>query len=194
MIDCQLKSYKLINKWSLSKAFICQHVHDFHSAIHHINDLPYGRNAARDDYTLVLEEKRGTCSTKHALLKALADEINLELELLVGIFLFTAKTHPRAEPILNAYNIAAIPEAHCYLQFHEQAFDITFPGIVADPRNLKCIHEETIQPHHIGEYKQQLHQRFIKRWLKNSPVSIDFDTIWQCREACIKRLSESYKS
>jgi hypothetical protein len=42
----------------------------FQQALEYIHRLPYGRNADRADYRLVLKEGKGTCSTRQALLKA----------------------------------------------------------------------------------------------------------------------------
>ncbi|MGB1018788.1 MAG: hypothetical protein ACPGVH_06945, partial [Chitinophagales bacterium] len=43
----------------------------------YIRNLPYGRNENRTDLGLVLSEKKGTCSSKHALLKSIADSNNI---------------------------------------------------------------------------------------------------------------------
>ena len=48
--------------------------HDFVGAARHLLALPYGRIADRNKFWLVLEEGRGTCTTKHALLAELARE------------------------------------------------------------------------------------------------------------------------
>lgn len=44
----------------------------------YVQKIPYGRNSIRDDFSLVVTENRGTCSSKHALLKSLALEFNQE--------------------------------------------------------------------------------------------------------------------
>ena len=47
---------------------------EFKELIDKIKNLPYGRNANRYDFTLVLSENKGTCSSKHAFLKDFADK------------------------------------------------------------------------------------------------------------------------
>lgn len=47
-------------------------IHDFAAAARHVLTLPYGRITDRNKLRLVLEESRGTCTTKHALLAVLA--------------------------------------------------------------------------------------------------------------------------
>ena len=48
--------------------------------------LPYGRNTDRADYRRVLCKGRGTCSTKHALIAALAVEQAIAIALQLGIY------------------------------------------------------------------------------------------------------------
>jgi len=43
-------------------------IQDFRGAAHHLLRLPYGRITDRNKFWLVLEEGRGTCTTKHASL------------------------------------------------------------------------------------------------------------------------------
>src|SRR6516164_5202386 len=75
----------------VSAAFLRLRIHDFRSAGQYIRDLPYGRNAAVSDMLAVLNERKGTCSTKHALLKALAGEQALPIRLMLGIYEMNAQ-------------------------------------------------------------------------------------------------------
>jgi hypothetical protein len=43
-----------------------------------LKQIPYGRNANRTDFSLVIKENKGTCSSKHAFLKQIADENKIE--------------------------------------------------------------------------------------------------------------------
>jgi hypothetical protein len=52
---------------------------DFHQACDYVWQLAYGRNRDNHDWRAVLTEKCGTCSSKHRLLKALADELFVEI-------------------------------------------------------------------------------------------------------------------
>ena len=57
----------------------------FADAVQHVRSIPYGRISDRSDYRLVLREGRGTCSMKHALLAALAQENGLAVSLTLGV-------------------------------------------------------------------------------------------------------------
>ena len=52
----------------LGRRFAALGLGDYREAARHVRNLPYGRNSDRSEWRLVLEEGRGTCSTKHDLL------------------------------------------------------------------------------------------------------------------------------
>jgi hypothetical protein len=59
---------------------------DLVAAAKYACELPHGRNSNREDPLIVLREKQGTCSTKHALLRRLAIEQGWNLSLVLGIY------------------------------------------------------------------------------------------------------------
>jgi len=82
-----MNSYKIIpnkiiqEKGPISKAFLDKGINNFHEVCEYILHLPYGRTSDKSDWTLVLIENRGTCSTKHALISALAAELKIDVHL-----------------------------------------------------------------------------------------------------------------
>ena len=163
----------------------------FDALLSYIKNLPYGRNSNRRDYSLVLKERKGTCSTKHALLAQIALENDFtDIKLCLGIYKMTAKNTPGVEKILNEYQLDYIPEAHCYLKFKNQIIDCT-RNVLSDTSFEESIMlEEIISPEQIGTYKVNKHQAFIKDWLldQNSPYS--FGSLWKIREICIQNIHE----
>src|SRR5215510_7093760 len=101
----------------------------YRSAARYLHALPYGRNADRADFRLVLSEKRGTCSTKHALLAALGIEQRIAVELTLGIYDMDERNTPGVGRILSAHGLDRLPEAHCYLRYAGRRVDITRPGL-----------------------------------------------------------------
>jgi len=152
--------------------------------------LPYGRNTDRADYRLVLVEGRGTCSTKHALLAALAIEQAIAIPLRLGIYEMTeANTHGVGR-VLDGVGLTAIPEAHCGLRYRGVDIDLTMPPDRPGAAARTFLHEETIAPDPIGTYKAQLHERFLVRWLaRQKRGDLDLADAWRIREACIAALS-----
>lgn len=64
----------------LSTEFIALGITDLQAVGRYLQMLPYGRTADRANFQSVLRQAKGTCSTKHALLAALADEQELPHE------------------------------------------------------------------------------------------------------------------
>ncbi|HWO29322.1 MAG TPA: hypothetical protein VNO32_11045 [Candidatus Acidoferrum sp.] len=67
---------------------------DLRTAAQYVCGLPYGRNSDPSDPVIVLAEQRGTCSTKHALLRRLAIEQGLDIALVLGIYEMTERNTP----------------------------------------------------------------------------------------------------
>ena len=84
-----LPEQDLARAGTVTAAFQTTGCKTFRDAASFVWNLPYGRNANRADYELVLSEGRGTCSTKHAILGALAVEQKIPLELRLGIYEMT---------------------------------------------------------------------------------------------------------
>ena len=186
-----VKSFKLNNHKTLSKACIQKGLTNFESVFKYISQIPYGRTSDRSDYTLVLDEHKGTCSTKHAFLKAIAIENNYtNLNLYLGIFGMNGMNTPKIKPILDAHQLDYIPEAHCYLKCNGTIIDITF-GETNDTRFAESLmHEETILPQQIGTYKVEFHKSYLKSWIIDKELKISFDNLWTIRELCIAKISE----
>jgi hypothetical protein len=173
----------------MSTRFVSLGLDTFREAAHRIWRLPYGRNSRRDDYTLVLSEGHGTCSTKHALLARLAEEHRQPVELMLGIYEMNASNTPGIGAVLDKYGIAAIPEAHCYLRYRGARIDLTRADRDAGP-DLEFLHEERIAPDQIGRYKVALHKRFLEEWLGTSALAgkLSLDELWSAREECVAAL------
>jgi len=161
-------------------------VRDFRSAARFVMLLPYGRNTDRLDYRLVLEERRGTCSTKHAFLAALAQEHDRPVELRLGIYEMDGRNTPGVGPVLRRYGLDLVPEAHCYLAYRGVRVDLTGVGEAEEPIHA-FLHEEEIEPRQIGAYKVERHREFVRLWAKAH--GLDTETAWRAREECIQALA-----
>ena len=165
-------------------------VRDFAGAARHLLTLPYGRITDREKFWLVLEEGRGTCTTKHALLAELAREQAIDVQLTLGIYEMHEGNTPGVGRVLGAHGLSHIPEAHCYLRHEGGRLDITGvpPGAAPIERFL---HEESITVEQIGAYKIELHRRFLRDWIARTETvrGRSLDEIWRIREACIAALS-----
>jgi len=181
---------KLVNKGILSKRLLELEVFTFLKAIQFVKNLPYGRTADRANPDLVLTELKGTCSTKHALLKKIAIEQELNnVKLYLCLFKMNGSNTSKLSGILNKYAIKDIPEAHCVLQIENEFIDVT--NVTSDYNRLKddVLELIEIQPEQIGDFKINYHQAYLKKWLKESDSKYSFEEFWSIREKCIKTLS-----
>ncbi|MEM5566287.1 hypothetical protein WNY78_14290 [Psychroserpens sp. AS72] len=186
-----VKNFNLSKHQSLSKQCIAKGLPDFSSVFNYIKQLPYGRNTNRSDFALVIKENKGTCSTKHAFLKAIATENNTEdITLCLGIFKMNRENTPKISTVLDAYQLEYIPEAHCYLKVNNKIIDITFNDNKPPAFVKSLLQEEFILPEHIGDYKLKRHQSFLKSWIIEKNVPLNYDELWKVRELCIAQLSE----
>src|SRR5215471_3539690 len=106
-----LPSDPIRDRGRVSAAFLGLLIDDFRRAAQYVRDLPYGRNAATSDMLAVLNERKGTCSTKHALLKALADEQGLPIRLMLGIYEMNARNTPGIGHVAGRTPLALHPRS-----------------------------------------------------------------------------------
>ncbi len=163
----------------------------FETLIDKVKNIPYGRNSNRLDFSLVLSENKGTCSSKHAFLKDFADKNNIQnIKLYIGIFKMNEQNTAKIAPLLSENKINYIPEAHCYLKINNQPIDATTTDSFYEKIKNEIIEEIEIIPNQVSEFKVKYHKNFLKKWILETNQSHTFEEIWQIREQCITRLAE----
>lgn len=138
----------------------------------------------------VIKEQCGTCSTKHAVLKQLADEMGLEeVQLICGVYKMNAINTPAVAAILLLHQLEFIPEAHNYLKYKNHIFDFTKTESINFADDL--IEEVNMLPNQIGEYKVKYHQQVLQHWLDVHPqVPYTLSELWTIREQCIQAIAK----
>ena len=97
-----LPDFPLILNGICSNAFKKLQIFKVTNACKFVSLLPYRRNVDKTDPLAVLVEAHGTCSTKHDLLKRLADEQNqTKITLQLGIFEMNENNTPVLIPLLK---------------------------------------------------------------------------------------------
>ena len=179
---------------TISRQFLELAVCDYRAAGHYVSHLPYSRNANPSDPLIVLKEKRGTCTTKHVLMRRLAIEQKLDVTLFLGVYAMTANNTPGIAEVLERHSLNSLPEAHCYLGSNGKKIDLTraiAPG--KSEQITHFLHEEQIEPDQAGIYKRELHQRFLQQWIEKSGLSARYtlEGLWKIREECIATIEAS---
>ena len=167
-------------------------IHDFQSLLFFVKQLPYGRNSNREDLYLVISESKGTCSSKHSFLKAVADENDFsEIKLILGMYKMTEHNTPKIAPVLSENNLKYIPEAHCYLKYRHERIDATSGTSYFSNIENDILEEIEIEPQQAAEFKVEFHRNYIKNWLQEEKLNFSFEEIWEIRENCIRKMSSS---
>ena len=77
---------EIISAGIVSDTFLSLGVKTFVDASVYLHELPYGYNSSKDDLMIVFKEKMGTCTTKHAAIATLAEELDLPVTKTICIY------------------------------------------------------------------------------------------------------------
>jgi len=183
-------SDELLSKDPISLFLINQNINTWTQLASKVRHLPYGRISNKMDLKLVLTERKGTCSTKHALLKLVADLNEITgIALYICIYKMTVDNTPGIDVQLSTYNLTYIPEAHCYLKINGEALDVTSSDSNFDAIKSSIIQEVEISPGQINDFKYNYHRNFLARWIAQEGLTLSLDEVWTIRESCIANLS-----
>lgn len=161
----------------------------FHQVVKLVHHFGYKRISNLDDLSLVLEEKVGTCSSKHGYLKALAEENNQnEIKLKCAYFEFQSKFMPQLKKDFEKLGLTSELEGHCYLSYHNHVLDITTDKLdytmFIDYKDLLVV--DDLPSNECGHIKQKRHEKLFKEWCQDQGV--DFEKAWDLRWRVIKEL------
>lgn len=175
----------------ISKTFLEHRISSFVEATQFVRQLRYGRNKDKDNLATVFTDNCGTCSTKHALLKQLANEHQFfELKLMMGMFKMNSMNTPKISSILNKYKLDYIPEAHNYLKYRDARLDFTHTTSQPTDFENEFMEEIEIQPNQISVFKINYHKQYLSKWLnKEDALTLTVEELWYIREECIAELS-----
>ncbi|PZU90212.1 MAG: hypothetical protein DI529_03295 [Chryseobacterium sp.] len=190
-------NFNIVSDQEISQLFKQNNCSDFHSASEFIRNLPYRRNLNKDNLAAIFIDECGTCSTKHAVLKTLAEENNQpDFKLILGIFRMNGSNTPKIKSVLETLRepqsdkLEYIPEAHTYLKFRNLILDFTKKNSSENDFINELLEETEIQPHQINQFKIEFHKNYLKYWLLENPkISYSLDELWKIRELCIQALS-----
>ncbi len=186
-------NFKIQSSLPVSSYFLGINKESFLEAAEYIKLLPYGRNADKSNLLSLFTDNRGTCGTKHALLKTLATENNYdELKLIVGLYKMNSLNTPEVSETLALYKLDYIPEAHCYLKYNDTILDFTKEYPLDFVKDL--LEEIKITPLQITDFKVNYHKNYLTTWL-NSPnkTNLSLNDIWQIREQCIQDIASKQR-
>ena len=181
--------FQLQSKDDYTQLLLGNGITSWNAALDFIRKIPYGRNTNRADFSLVIKENKGTCSSKHAFLKEVASRNMIPtIDLIIGIYKMT-EINSKIGSILTKNKIDYIPEAHCYLRNNHQTIDVTTLHSEFEKLQDDILIEVTIESYQVVDYKITFHQDFIRNWILEHNIAYSFEEIWSIREKCIQQLS-----
>ncbi len=182
--------YAITSNGVLSDYCLSHNIIDFESLSQWLRHLPYGRTTCRKDLTQLFRENRGTCSSKHGLFKSVAMENNYpDFKLMIGLYKMNSRNTAGIKGALVNTGLEYIPEAHSYIRWKNVTLDLTNANSSFENIKSDIIEELEIEPSQIGQFKVHYHKQYLKDWISNQEIELDFDTVWNLRERCISNLS-----
>jgi hypothetical protein len=184
------KDYILKSRHKLTLELKKNGINTWNELTDFVRHLPYGRNSYRTDLSLIIKEQKGTCSSKHALLKKIANLNAIpEVKLILGIYKMNATNTPKIGDVLKKNNLEYLPEAHCYLKINDEQIDFTSSNSDFSSIKNDILLEKEIEPQQVAEFKVKFHKTYLKTWIDENEIPFSFDNIWRLREECIANLS-----
>ena len=115
----------ITDRGPLARTFRDLDIGSFHEACRYVHQLPYGYNSDRDDLMVLFKEKKGSCTTKHAVIVTLAAELGLAVRKKVGVYAMTEALVTGTQTILDRHRLPYVPMVHCFLVQAGHRVDLT---------------------------------------------------------------------
>jgi hypothetical protein len=112
-------------KGIISEKFTSLKIKNFWDACIYVHDIPYGYNSITDDILILFKEGYGSCTTKHAVIATLAEELSIPVHKMIGIYAMNEEIVTGTNRILEKYHLPYLPMVHCFLVYDSYRVDLT---------------------------------------------------------------------
>jgi len=190
----KLPDAEIIPVRELSKKFLELGIKSFREACDYVHNSEYGINTNADDKLIFFKENMGTCTTKHAVIAGLAEELNIPLHKHVGVYKFTEEISTGANEILKKYNLPYVPMVHCFLVYNDYRFDLTEGNCNGKNTSIEeFIYTEKVDPFISRKDEYLLYKKALKEYILSSKEmeGTDERTILKAREESIILLKKN---
>ena len=184
------------DKGEISKKFLELGITSFREACEYVHNIEYGYNSDYDDKMIFFKENKGTCTTKHAVITGLAEELNIPLYKYIGVYKFTDEISTGTNEILKKYDLPYVPMVHCFLVYNDYRFDLTEGNCNGKNTTIEeFIHEEKVNPFISRKDEYLLFKKVLKEKILPSKEmeGISERSLLKAREESIILLKENTK-
>jgi len=181
----------------LSNKFLSFGIKSFKEACVYVHNMDYGYNSTYDDKMILFKENCGTCTSKHAVIAGLAEELGIPLYKYVGIYKFTGDIAAGADEILKKYQVPYAPMIHCYLVYKQYRFDLTEGNNNGKKKSIDhFIHAEKVDPFITSKDEYLLFKKVVKDKILPSDEmeGVDEKQLLKAREEGILLLKYNIKT
>jgi len=192
----KIPNAEIKDKGEVSKRFLELGITSFREACEYVHNIEYGFNSNYDDKMIFFKERKGTCTTKHAVITGLAEELNVPIYKYIGIYKFTEEISTGANKILEKYKLPYVPMVHCFLVYKNYRFDLTEGNCNGKNTTIKeFIHEEKVNPFISRKAEYLLFKEVLKEKILPSKEmeGINERSLLKAREESIILLKENTK-
>jgi hypothetical protein len=180
----------------ISNKFLELGIKSFKEACNYVHNIEYGYNSNYDDKLIFFKEKKGTCTSKHAVIGGLAEELQIPLFKHVGIYKFTEEISTGTNKIMKKYKVPYVPMIHCFIVYKDYRFDLTEGNCNGKNTSIEeFIHEEKVDPFITTKDEYLLFKNVIKGKILPSKEmkGIKERTLLKAREEAIILIKENVK-
>ncbi len=166
-------------------------IEGFFDACRYVHELPYGYNSDRDDLLILFKEGKGSCTTKHAVIATLAEELSLPILKNIGIYAMTEEIVSGTQPILVDYNVPYVPMVHCFLVYNQFRVDLTEGNHNGKNRPIdNFLYTQNVIANISAKDEYLLYRNALKKQicLREELKAVDLKHILQAREEGLKLL------
>jgi hypothetical protein len=192
-----LSDLSITKRGPISSEFLSREINTFHAACDYVHQLPYGYNSNRDDLFTLFKEGLGSCTTKHAVIATLAEELGLSVVKTIGIYAMSEAIVSGTGQILDTYDLPFIPMVHCFLADGRCRVDLTDGN--RNGKNIPIddfLFTQAVEPNISGKAEYLLYRRALSDLVLTDPLlqGTDLKILLHAREAGLALLRENIRS
>jgi hypothetical protein len=158
-----LPNPKIDKQGIISEKFTSLKINCFWNACVYVHNLPYGYNSTTEDILILFKEGYGSCTTKHAVIATLAEELKIPVYKMIGIYAMTEDIVTGTNLILEKYHLPYLPMIHCFLMYGSFRVDLTEGNNNGKNRSIEeFLYTEKVIPNFSEKDEYLLYRKALK--------------------------------